>query len=134
MKNCLQRTGTKAIAVSRISRKIVSRELNARSYRDLPLGRHVCKIREIGGQKNGVQHATEIYPIPRYTRPRYIGLTMYSTAVTNIEHKAETPEHPKDSYSSNLVWGPMLHNLQPVDYHVSLLSTVAFQKENLVCN
>ena len=41
------------------------------------LGRHVCKIREIGGQKNGVQHATAIYPIPRYTRPRYIGLTLY---------------------------------------------------------
>ena len=42
------------------------------------LGRHVCKIREIGGQKNGVQHATAIYPIPRYTRPRYIRLTLYS--------------------------------------------------------
>ena len=41
------------------------------------LGHHVCKIREIGGQKNGVQHATAIYPIPRYTRPRYIGLTLY---------------------------------------------------------
>ena len=37
-----------------ISRKIVSHELNARSYRDFcekygALGRHVCKIREIGG-------------------------------------------------------------------------------------
>ena len=41
------------------------------------LGRHVCKIREIGGPKNGVQHATAIYPIPRYTRPRYIGSTLY---------------------------------------------------------
>ena len=41
------------------------------------LGCHVCKIREIGGQKNGVQHATAIYPIPQYTRPRYIGLTLY---------------------------------------------------------
>ena len=28
--------------------------------------------------KNGVQHATAIYPIPRYTRPRYIGLTLYN--------------------------------------------------------
>ena len=27
--------------------------------------------------KNGVQHATAIYPIPRYTRPRYIGSTLY---------------------------------------------------------
>ena len=42
------------------------------------LGHHVCKIREIGGKKNGVQHVTAIYPIPRYTRPRYIGLTLYS--------------------------------------------------------
>ena len=64
-----------------ISRKIVSRELNAMSYRDfaknIALGHHVCKIREIGEQKNGVQHATAIYPIPWYTRPRYIGLTLY---------------------------------------------------------
>ena len=83
-----------------ISRKIVSSEQEQRLSRwadfaknclprieckELPrfhekyraLGRHVCKIREIGGQKNGVQHATAIYPIPRYTRPRYIGLTLY---------------------------------------------------------
>ena len=40
-------------------------------------GRHVCKIREIGGQKNGVQHATPLYPIPRYTRPRYDGLKVH---------------------------------------------------------
>ena len=36
------------------------------------------KYRALGRQKNGVQHATAIYPIPRYTRPRYIGLTLYS--------------------------------------------------------
>ena len=41
------------------------------------LGRHVCKISEISGQKNGVQQATAIYPISRYTRPRYIRLTLY---------------------------------------------------------
>ena len=35
------------------------------------------KYRALGRQKNGVQHATAIYPIPRYTRPRYIGLTLY---------------------------------------------------------
>ena len=81
-----------------ISRKIVSSEQEQRLSRwadfaknclprieckELPrfrekyraLGRHVCKIREIGGQKNGFQHATAIYPIPRYTRPRYIMLT-----------------------------------------------------------
>ena len=83
-----------------ISRKIVSSEQEQRLSRwadfaknclprieckELPrfrekyraLGRHVCKIREIGGQKNGVQHATAIYPIPWYTRPRCIGLTLY---------------------------------------------------------
>ena len=83
-----------------ISRKIVSSEQEQRVSRwadyaknclpwieckELPrfrkkyraLGCHVCKIREIGGQKNGVQHATAIYPIPRYTRPRYIWLTLY---------------------------------------------------------
>ena len=37
------------------------------------------KYRALGRQKNGVQHATAIYPIPRYTRPRYIGLTLYWT-------------------------------------------------------
>ena len=84
-----------------ISRKIVSSEQEQRLSRwaefvknclprieckELPrfrekyraLGRHICKIREIGRQKNGVQHATAIYPIPRYTRPRYIGLTLYT--------------------------------------------------------
>ena len=83
-----------------ISRKIVSSEQEQRLSRwadfaknclsrieckELPrfrekyraLGRHDCKIREIGAQKNGVQHATAIYPIPRYTRPRYMGLTLY---------------------------------------------------------
>ena len=35
------------------------------------------KYRALGRQKNGVQHATAIYPILRYTRPRYIGLTLY---------------------------------------------------------
>ena len=48
-----------------ISRKFVSRELNARSYRDfaknIVFGRHVCKIHEIGGQNMGSN-----------MRPRYI--------------------------------------------------------------
>ena len=33
------------------------------------------KYRALERQKNGVQHATAIYPIPRYTQPRYIGST-----------------------------------------------------------
>ena len=63
--------GTKAIAVSRFRAKLspanwvqgvtsISRQIS-RSW----------------APKNGVQHATAIYPIPRYTRPRYIGLTLY---------------------------------------------------------
>ena len=52
-KNCLPRIGSK----------------------ELPRFRE--KYRALGRQKNGVQHATAIYPIPRYTRPRYIGLTLY---------------------------------------------------------
>ena len=50
------------------------------------LGRHVCKICEIDGQKNGVQHATAIYPIPRYTRSRYIGLTLYNKTLHTSLH------------------------------------------------
>ena len=41
------------------------------------LGHHVCKIRKIGGKKMGSNIRTAIYPILRYTRPRYIGLTLY---------------------------------------------------------
>ena len=35
------------------------------------------KISRSWAPKNGVQHATVIYPIPRYTQPRYIGSTLY---------------------------------------------------------
>ena len=53
-KNCLPRIGSK----------------------ELPRFRE--KYRALERQKNGVQHATAIYPIPRCTRPQYIGLTLYS--------------------------------------------------------
>ena len=49
-----------------------------------PLGRTSEKMREIGGQKNGLQHATAIYSIPRYTWPRYIGLTLYTCNVLRL--------------------------------------------------
>ena len=52
-KNCLPRIGSKV------------------------LPRFRKKYRALRRQKNGVQYATAIYPIPRYTRPRYIGLTLY---------------------------------------------------------
>ena len=62
---------TKAIAVSRFCKKLsptnwvqgvtaISRNIS-RSW----------------APKYGVQHATAIYPIPRYTRPWYIGSTLY---------------------------------------------------------
>ena len=63
--------GTKAIAVSRFREKLSPANwvqgVTAISR----------KISRSWAPKNGVQHATEIYPIPRYTRPRYIGLTLY---------------------------------------------------------
>ena len=43
-----------------------------------------CYALTMSGQKNGVQHATAIYPIPRYTRPWYIGRTLYITTFFKI--------------------------------------------------
>ena len=72
-----------------ISRKIVSGEPGTKAIEQIStknclprigskvLPRFREKYRALGRQKNGVQHATAIYPIPRYTRPRYIGLTLY---------------------------------------------------------
>ena len=79
-----------------ISRKIVSGELRTKAIADfakncLPrigskvLPRFREKYRALGRQKNGVQHATAIYPIPRYTRPRYIGLTLYIISVYHFD-------------------------------------------------
>ena len=62
--------GTKSIAVSRFREQLSPR---IRS-KVLPWFRD--KYRALGRQKIGVQHATAIYPIPRYTRPRYIGSTL----------------------------------------------------------
>ena len=63
--------GTKAIAVSRYREKLSPanwvKGVTAISR----------KISRSWAPKNGVQHATAIYPIPRYTRPRYIRLTLY---------------------------------------------------------
>ena len=63
--------GTKAITVSRFREKL--------SPANWVQGVTVIsrKISRSWAPKNGVQHATTIYPIPRYTRPRYIGLTLY---------------------------------------------------------
>ena len=60
--NCLLRAGSKASAVSRFSRKTVSRERGPRNYRDFAKNRTlVCHVREMGGQKMGSN-----------MRPRYI--------------------------------------------------------------
>ena len=70
--------GTKAIAVSRFREKLSPANwvqgVTAISR----------KISRSWAPKNGVQHATAIYPIPRYTRPRYIGLTLYSLLATRF--------------------------------------------------
>ena len=80
-KNCLRRTGTKAIAVSRFREKFsptnwmqgvaaISRKIS-RSW--------APRLQNSWNQwaKKWGQHATAIYPVPRYTRPPYIGLTLY---------------------------------------------------------
>ena len=64
--------GTKAFAVSRFREKLSPanwvQAVTAISR----------KISRSWAPKNGVQHATAIYPIPRYTRSRYIGSTLYN--------------------------------------------------------
>ena len=54
------------------------------------------KILRSQAPKNGVQHATAIYSIPRYTRPRYIGLTLY---------KDKTVVRPSYLYNGNSYTG-----------------------------
>ena len=63
--------GTKAIAVSRFREKLSP----ANTVQGVTAISR--KISRSWAPKNGVQHATAIYPIPRYMRPRYIGLTLY---------------------------------------------------------
>ena len=70
----------KGIRDEQISRKTVSRERGPRNYSDFAkkrsLGRHVREISEMGGQKMGSNMRPRYIPIPRYTRLRYIGLTL----------------------------------------------------------
>ena len=70
--------GTKAIAVNRFREKLSPANwvqgVTAISR----------KIPHSWAPKNGVQHATAIYPIPRYTRPRYIGLTLYCSSLLSL--------------------------------------------------
>ena len=63
--------GTKAIVMSRFCEKLSS----TKWFQGITgISR---KISHSWVPNNGVQHATAIYPIPRYTRPRYIGSTLY---------------------------------------------------------
>ena len=62
---------TKAIAVSKF-REILSPTNWVQGVTTISR-----KISRSWAPKNGVQHATAIYPIPRYTRQRYIGSTLY---------------------------------------------------------
>ena len=68
--------GTKAIAVSRFREKLSP----ANWFQGVTAT--LRKISRSWVPKNGVQHATAIYPIPRYTRPRYIGLTLYMHTIS----------------------------------------------------
>ena len=71
-KNCLLRTGDKGYRGEQISRKKLSPANWIKGVTAISR-----KISRSLAPKNGVQHATAIYPIPRFTRPRYIGSTLY---------------------------------------------------------
>ena len=48
--------------------------------------------------KKWVQHTTAIYPIPRYTRPRYIGSTLYQltdtiSCIMSVDVSSQTSYH-----------------------------------------
>ena len=85
--------GTKAIAVSRFREKLSPANwvqgVTAISR----------KISSSWAPKNGVQHATAIYPIPRYTQTRYIGLTLYCGIRTcdsnDVTRSAALSDFPK---------------------------------------
>ena len=62
---------TKAIVVSRIQEK-----LSPANWVQGVTGIS-RKISHSWAPKNGVQHATAIYPIPRYTQPRYMRSTLH---------------------------------------------------------
>ena len=77
-----------------VSRKIVSRGPRTKAIAVSKFCEKLCpanwvqwvtvisrKISRSWAPKNGVQHATAIYPILRYTRLRYIGSTLYRGAL-----------------------------------------------------
>ena len=53
------------------------RDISESAINRTALMSHISKIREMGVKINWVQHATVIYPIPWYTRPRCIESTLY---------------------------------------------------------
>ena len=80
-----------------ISRKIYSCEREQRLLQWADLARNCLprigskelprlheKILRFWAPKNGVQYAITIYPIPRYTWPRYIGSTLYQHGLNLI--------------------------------------------------
>ena len=77
-----------------VSRKIVSRGPRTKAIVVSKLRKKLSPVKWVQGvtvisrkiscswvPKNWVQHATAIYPIPRYTRPRFIGSALYNVAV-----------------------------------------------------
>ena len=67
------------------------------------------KISHSWAPKNGVQHATVIYPIPQYTRPRYIGSTLYTAGYyLQITHEKDTHSLPVRTTYGCLSWVPSL--------------------------
>ena len=104
-KNCLPRMGTKAVSrwadfMKNCFPRIGSKELP----------RFLEKYRAHGRKKMWSQHATAIYPIPRYTRPRYIGSTLYCVNVLFVEKNSLTfltcHGSPMDGITSENVMSP----------------------------
>ena len=68
------------------SRKIVSCEPGTKA---IAVSRFREKLSPANWVKKWGQHATAIYPIPRYTRPRYIRLTLYLVSDLNNQDGPE---------------------------------------------
>ena len=109
---------------------IVSRELDARSYRDFAknialLGATSAKFAR-GGQKNGVQHATAIYPIPWYTTAIYREYTILGKMLFILKQGLESytkflyPRHSK--VVGSVYW---FHSVRPFVCPASSVRSVA---------
>ena len=130
-KNWLLRTGTKAFAVSRFNENCLPRigckELPRFREKYRTLGRHVCEIRDIGGQIMG-SNMRPWYIQFRDTRLLYIGSTLYWERCSLYWNKAQsltlspyTPLHSK--VVGAVYW---FHSVCPFRIQCPLCSTCSY--------